>query len=701
MVLSCRPESTREPPPPCTDPLCRYQKAIEEGKKALDAFDPERAEIQFSYALTTARGDPSLADPKNLCIASYGLLLSYTQLFFLHVNSLLGGLISAVASGNLGSLIPQQASYSADLLDYLENFYRGNFARSLEGISRTAQEVYSLADCEFQWEAGIPFRLLSNEPFSKVQQNPRVFGIEIRVGKRWDAVEARLLHFFSEFLQGVFGYILAHSLEFDRNQWTQIPILGQDLKFIVECFLGSSTYYRTPIQGTLEVIAGSTDPNGIVDATNECIFKQLGPYLFPVYIFRRLGFIIGDNPKTLARHPRRWDEFMGDVDNHFANALSTLTDLFPALSARSLRHAANPVRADILKEFAFVYDDSQLDGIVNGGDSLSLGIVDVLLKVTPEYDPNLSTLAKTILSTLSISIQDDSVVKTIQKVLETLRDQFRAVDDPGISPELFRIQDLTPVLRIFSVFLPSGANITPPDALALSFKDFFTQPVPLRELAPYWEAITSLSHPDTEVNEFVIEAEFYPTIPTEVANSLGGVTEPLYELFIAPLYNFPFTLYTYPQDVTHFRTRYEALDLSQGVQTPLPRISYNPPLTLPVPTSRDCFAPRVTEIINTLNRLGRALTSPNPNLGAILVYVLFSWAFDFFHYYILFQDPSFHGLIWVKTLALPEPACIPALETNEFQPANLYTLHRTMIGYYHWFRPIVDTIFDLIGQFSG
>lgn len=709
ILLACRPESTREPPPPCSDFPCRYRKAVEEGQKALDAFDPVRAEKNFSDALTAARQDPSLGS-KALCTAHYGLLLSYTQLFFLHMNSFLGGIVNIIANGNLGSLVPQQVSFSADLFDYIENFYRGSFARSLEGISRTAQEIYTIPDCEYNWEAGVPFRLISSDPFSTIQMNPKAFGIELRIGKRWDIVEARLLHAFSELLQAVFGYILAHSFEFDRNQWTQIPILGQDLKFIAECFLRSSPSYNTPISDTFERLAGSKNPNGIVDTTNECIFKQLGPYLFPIYLFRRLGFIIGDNPKTLARHPRRWDEFMPDVDNHFANALSTLTDLFPALSARSLRYAASPNRADILREFAFVFDDrtplggegnpDQPDGVIDKGDTFSLGVVDVLVKVTPVYDPNISTLAKTVLTSFSIPIQNELAVTTLQTLLETLRDQFRAVDDPGVSFSLLRIVDFTPILGIFSVFVPED-KLTPPDALALSFKDFFTQPVALRDLAPYWEAITSLSHPDTEVNEFVIEAEFYPTIPTEVISSLGGVTEPLYQLFVAPLYAFPFTLYTYPQDSTHFRTSYEYLDLSQGVQTPLPRISYNPPLSLPIPTPQDCFAPRVTEIINTLDRLGKALNSSDPNLGAILVYVLFSWAFDFFHYYILFQDPSFHRLLWVKTTGLSVPSCNLTLETTDFQPANLYTLHRTMIGYYHWFRPIVDAIFDLIGQFSG
>lgn len=710
LVLSCRPDSFREPPPPCSDAPCQFNKAIEEARRALDNFSPVQAEDNFRRALTIATENPSLGSGA-LCTAQYGLLLSYTQLLFLHLNSFLGGIVDLLSSGDLGSLVPQQSSFRADLLDYLENFYLGNFSRALEGIARVGGEVLKLSECEYTWEPGIPFRLLTNDPFSRIQNDPKAFGIELRVGKRWDGVEARLLVAFSEFLQGIFGYLLAHSFDFDRNQWTQIPILGQDLKFIAECFLGSSTFMNQNIEPTLELLAGSPsrNQNRIVDTVNECIIKQLGPYLFPIYFFRRLGFIVGDNPQTLARHPRRWGGFMPQVDNHFAQAFSALTDLFPALSTRSLRYASSPVRSDILREFALVFEDrtplggtgnpDDPDGVVNRGDSFSLGIVDILVKVTPVYNPDYSTLAKTLLTSFSLPIQDELSVTTVKTILETLRDQFYAVDDPGVATTLLRVVDFTPILHTLQVFFPSGSSITPPNALAFNFTRFFTDPVPLRELTPYWEAITSLSQLDHEVNEFIIEAEFYPTVPSEVASALGGTTVPVYNLFISPLYEFPFTYYAFPQDRSHFRTQYEYLDLSQGVQTPLPRISFTP--TPPTPVTHDCYAPRATEIISTITRLSQAMSSPNPNLGLILAYLIFSWAFDFYHYYFLFQDPSFHGLLWVNTSQLPVPACNPAQETTDFQPANLYTLHRTMIGYYHWFRPVVDNIFSLIAQLSG
>lgn len=674
------------PPPPCSDITCRYATAISEADLKLADFGGVNAANVYEQAYNIAQAsltDTTLAAPLDTCRPLYGQLLGHTQEILKVINGPLAAAIDAfLALGDNGNnsggglfkaglaLAKLRAAQDSGLFEFdlgrsILNFYDANFREHMERIVEIGAELETMPDCvflanadaapnQFQ-EPGVPFRLLTNDSIAEtLANNPDALALELRWGQRWDLVEARFLVLLTELARGLLFYVIGHDISVDDQQMAQALLFAQRLVLnVIECQTAGSLFFGEAIDPEVEqsVPADERGPvDGEVDSAAECQAwannRDLEAQAFS-NILRDLGFL-GDNPKTLARHQilddagevvtaqSRWNVYMLDVDNRLANAFRNASPIFSDMIVRTVRHGADANQSARLQEYALAFDDVNGSGAVDVGDLISLDIESVKIAISDSLAESLGfgdaegleQAVELALSTfLQLRVSSDDLVTSIQAVVDNLAAQFSAVEDASITPEPFRISDLQPILAATSLFGDDAI----PDALQLNFTEFLREgtnsPKPLREMLPYWEAVTRFNTQGQMewINQFIIEEE---VAPGEVT---GGFS------------------WRVSGDTGHFRAGgYTALDPTIGIQ-PVGDAA------VPVPGAN----------------IPADFWSPEDNGGATLLY-------------LYFQDPSFGGLVQTKTAGLANVDPHPG-DSNTFVTPDLWQLHRAMIAYLRWF----------------
>jgi len=660
-------------PPSCAErPHCNYATKLTDATEFLRDFRAEGASNLYEEALAIA--DAQLAqDPDderfNRCDPLYGMLMGRTQELLEPINNTIEtaldvGLLDALTGGAgglfapSGTFFPTQA-FSQDLLQLLENSWDANFQRAIDEIRRLSDEILAEDEvCVFQpgqlapvtdpetdgelLPQGVTFRLGNNtSPEELAQNEPNGLAIDIQIGQRWDEVELRLLRFLIEFADGLAKFVFAHDGTLDADQLTQLEGFAEVANAQLQCTLGSSRFF-------------SDEEISTVDECLAAVDAQAGDVLICPTDIRRCGFLVGDNPNTLARGDT-WNTKINAVDNHLGDGFAAVSTLFPTMVSRTVRHGNVRNLLAVLEEYAIRYVDNNDDGVVNEGDVIGLDLVGVdfhfppalrqvladALGVDPEnLDQAIENLISVALPLLQLSVESDQFVDTIERLVVDLRDQFRAVDDASLNPDRIRFAAaIQPLLNASGLF---DTSTVLPDALELDLAAFFIDPVPLRELLPYWEGVfdtffASETTPGQWVNHFIVETE----IP------VGAELE---------------TRWQVTGDTGHFDPNgYLAFDpVADGVNATDP----NATLSREIPGAdipSDCMTP--------------------DDFGNVP--------------YFFWQDPTFNDAVFVNTRPLSPPCGAPG-ETQSFQPGTLYTVHRLGIAYLDWFSRNF-TLLQLIG----
>lgn len=673
----------KDPPPPCSTPACQYDKRIREGDDALREFQGDRAVAVYTEALKIAENPRNAEVRLDRCRPVYGSLLGHTQSFLSVFNKAAESLVNVASRNGLfapeTAMFPQASGSVIDLGEFIANYYIGNFRASLEGISDMASRLITDPTlngergpaCIFEFEDGVPFRLGNNNDIEELRlRQPNAIAAELRVGKRWDAVEARAFKWMADGLTGFLYYWMAHSIEINDQQFAQLAgrITKDFIDPILVCYDGSSRYFGQPISQADENEAGSSFVDGIVNTVDECLF--LTPTLDYEFteIIRSLGWLIGDNPRTLAAAPQRWDIYMPQAPARAAAAWGSLQPIFETMVLRTARHGGEISAGDRLREYAIIFDDRGSLGVVDQGDTIGLGVGSVKLKIPASFASETTTIeqgAELLLgSLLQFQVSRDEIVTTLVSLFTKIAAQHRAVTDPTAESPRLDLSEIAPLLSATSFF---GSD-APPSGVAVNWTAFYTEPVSARSLFPWWQAVPSSTWSDTMVNEFIIEEELPP----------GAVTDRTGR-------SFPWmtTRAVAGQDNAHFAAGgYVAFD--PAVDTTWPTVAI-PGIRIPA----DCLYPEdqpddpFTSLIDSLGLLRSAQ-------GQLYVYL---------------QDPSLHGFLEVDTSQLGgqrfDDGCVPPgtpWETSTYEPANHYAFHRAGVAWWRWFVTNFD-ILELINQF--
>lgn len=673
----------KDPPPPCSTATCQYDKRMREGEGALRDFQGDRAVAVYGEALAIAE-NPRNADARlDRCRPIYGSLLGHTQSFLSVFNKAAESLVNVASRGGVlapgAGLSPTAGASVIDIGEFIANYYIGNFRTSLDGISELAGRLVteptlngtSGPACVFEFEGGVPFRLGNNNSIEELRRRqPSAVAAELRVGARWDAVEARALKWLADGLTGFLFYWMAHSIEINDQQFAQLAgrITKDLIDPILACYNGGSKYFGQPIAQDDERAAGSGFVDGIVNTVDECLYvTPTLDYEF-TEIIRSLGWLVGDNPRTFAAAPVRWDRYMPEAPVRAAAAWGSLQPIFETMVLRSARHGREISSGERMREYAIVFDDRGGLGVVDQGDTIGIGVRSVALKIPASFADQTTTIeqgAQLLLgSLLQFQVSRDEIITTLVSLFTKIAAQHRAVTDPATTSPRLDLSEIAPLLSATSFF---GAD-APPSGVAVNWTAFYSEPVSARSLFPWWQAVPSSTWSETFVNEFVIEEEMPP----------GAVTDRTGR-------GFPWmiTRAVAGQDNEHFAAGgYVAFD--PAVDTTWP--------TAGIPGTRipaDCLYPEdqpADPFTNLIDSLG-LLRSAQGQL------------------YFYMQDPSLHGLLEVDTSQLGgqrfDDGCVPPgapWETSTYEPANLYSFHRAGVAWWRWFVTNFD-ILELINQF--
>lgn len=678
LLAACSIE--RDPEPGCNDAGCLYNKALESGHGMLDDFQGRRAVELYTQAIDLAL-NPNNADFElDLCQPTYGRMLGSTQQFISVFNLLIENVVNLVGLAAAPGLQPMTTRYAVDLGEFITNYYIANFRGPLERIATDAAAL--LEDprlngergvaCVFEFGAGVPFRLGNNDPLPKLRRDkPGAVAVELRIGERWDAAEARLLRFLADGVSGFLFYWMAHSIELNSDQIAQL--IGRVTKDVLDpvlaCFDATSPQYGNLIDEADERAAGTENPDGVVNTVNECLY--LTPTLEYEFteILRSFGWLAGDNPRTLARASDRWDVYMPEAPRRAASAWGALEFWFDSLVERVARHGNEPRASLLMESYAIFYDDREFDGIVNRGDSIGLNVVGLGLKLPESFGDTeqISDSIRLLLTGfLRFEISQTELVDLLETLFRKVAVQHRAAYDPEAETEQLRLTELTPLVATTGFF---GADAIP-DGIAVNFTAFYTDPVPFRDFFPYWEATGSTTWSQSIVNEFIIEEE----MPGGVVRGSSGKR-----------FNWMITRPTGMPDVAHFATTYTALDPEED--------AFNPTVPVPsdgIPLPADCLIAedQGEDFIASLIDSTGLLYAPRGML------------------YFYMQDPSFNGFLEVNSDLLigtldRAPGCaLPGApwQTSSYQPANLWSFHVAGVAIWRWFISNFDFA-DLLASF--
>ena len=703
-LVACEPKfDCRKTPsiPECQyeEPAVIAQKYNNEGRLYISTFNEDAYE-QFDLLrkfYDKQLGTEDELDRQHLCDAEYGKLIASFQDVFRRINVMVGDVGATLINDLGGSAFGAGPGYSPALSalgaarDFLparqdiigdkpqdlgDSISLGldNIGDPLERMVTAATEIEQMPDCEFvmgpeslgesvsedqiKAEQGyynfVPLRLLANQ---ELRATTLPIALELRLGDRWDGVEARALGSVANLVTAMFHFVSAHKIEMRTDIYQIANAVGLDLSGVVACFSERGAWYGLPA-GDFD-----TDDNGYLSTTEECTAYYASFDLYLPDLARKLVFLFADNPGFFAQHETRWTEYFPDVDNRMATATTELDGMFDAMAARVNVHPT-----DVEQERFFVYyKDSNEDGRVGIQDKVGIKLQGLKLKLPEKWVTEigfgsveeLEDIIMQFADILIVSMPSDSIVDDARLVLRKASDSYRAVDDPNVEYSYIRLRDVQGLLYTSGLF----TEVPPPDVLGLDLGAYFRSPKALRDFMPYWEVVQDS---ETPRNEWIVETEAVMSTYVNSGRAVNGQVRPWERV----------------GDSDHFRYQYEATDSTVAELLGCGSTQYigmyadlNPNI---VPDAYYCSASIASDVPRDC--LGPTLATADSPLEYIM--------------YIYFRDPSFNGMVLTDT---------STLDANETQyedisgrcysedlngagliPATNYTFHRAMVAFTVW-----------------
>ncbi len=364
--------------------------------------------------------------------------------------------------------------------------------------------------------------------------------IELRLGPLFDEAEIRTFTFYTTLLQGILYFIVAHDLTFtlDLTRFARVlspfsesisqlganiaSMLGIDTGACIIPFSdgtsiqfnqGYSYIVTTPTTNPLSPVPGFTYnlPTTISDyPENARLLSEITPdncsyvltwgtegSISSLYsVLRNLAFFFDQNPKFLAKNisedDDRWDKFFPRVDNVLGESFSQISGLFDALVRRAIGidKSSRYTEADLNNFLIYVKDQDPMD-VLGNGDTLGISLGDspedrifIHIYDDPAENDKLKNTIITAINFLRISTTDEQI-QALEKLFTDLRDNFLAVDNPGLEYEPFNLTDLN-VLLDMTIVLRGRI----PDVIKIDIPKYFINPKPLRDYFPYWYKYT-------------------------------------------------------------------------------------------------------------------------------------------------------------------------------------------------------------------
>ncbi len=380
--------------------------------------------------------------------------------------------------------------------------------------------------------------------------------IEVRLGPLFDEAEVRTFTFFSTLLQGILYFVVSHDLTFSLDLTRIARVLSPFSETISQlggnitsllgiktgaCIIpfsdGTSIQYN---QGYAYIITSPTSnplfpkpgftynlPLTVGDyPKNARLLSEITPsncnFLFTwgtegsissLYsVLRKLAFFFDENKLFLAKSKERWNKYFPRVDNVLGESFSQISGLFDALIRRSkgIYKSKKYTTADLENFFIYV-KESQPDGVLGNGDMIGISFgdnpadrFDIHISKNEATNQKIKNLIPTIANLLKISTTDQQI-QALQKLFTDLRDNFLAVDNPGLKYEPFNLTDFNVLLDMTGILHGSI-----PDVIKIDIPKYFKNPKPLRDYLPFWYKYsdpTFIFAHDFQV-EFLIETEW-------------------------------------------------------------------------------------------------------------------------------------------------------------------------------------------------
>lgn len=378
--------------------------------------------------------------------------------------------------------------------------------------------------CRFYLPEGFPVQLGRNGSeiyFSAV------------LGDEWDTAPARVLLAGIESAQAAIDLILSH----------RFTLLDDDLDQTVAALLESLPGQSLTAPGTSWVT-----------------------------LARSLGAVFDINPLFL-------DFSLNEADRGRMTRVDD--DIEAAVSAIYLRDDADGESGLFIDLLAAARDDTTVtdnvfglrddgDGKFGIGDSLLFGIHSLTIGslVAPNLDdvdlstPPVSLYNLTIAGRIEIKLEPglgdvDAALRNFQQMLEIMRRQMIAVDDPEAEWQRLGLAELNGILTAIDPLAPGLPPI--PETIELDLRAYLQNPVAFRSLAPYWydhdDDINTPDHwmieaesawPTTEAYVETVDAEHFPNMfvfDTLLQSNLNDATG-------SP----PITSFRRPKSPSHCRT---------------------------------------------------------------------------------------------------------------------------------------------------
>lgn len=510
----------------CRGPIT--QETLRSQREAIDNFHGRNA-VEIVEAFRAA--SVPLSDDDR-CEMAYIAMLGGLQEFLAQFNSLVGGPVNSLVGGFGGGApwvpvattsVGDEPSDAGELID---NFW-SNAEPWVKRVWENSKIVESIPECEFLADDtrpgfagnGVPFRLLTNKSIPIARASDEL-GLELRIGLRWDAVEARAFGGAMQLLAGTMHLILAHSYSFKLDPYLITSAVGIDLDSVVACMTDPGSWMNTPIPAGSEDADANGD--GQISDIDECFAVHLTPSLYLPVILRGLGgYFFGDNPGYFDDDGIRWEGFGGadeerwpiysvDIHKLYAGGLLELSGLFDAMLARANRFTID-TRAARLPDFALVYIDGRDPAKIGDSDTIGLRVVPEGVRIALPKSladsigldiADIETLAVTGLNSLNFTIPDDAFVDITENLMKDAAGALNDVDDLSKpASTLIHISDLGSLLAATGLFEP----VPIPDVLALDLTTAFRNRRPMGNWTPYSEII--FDYNGYPVNQWIIETE--------------------------------------------------------------------------------------------------------------------------------------------------------------------------------------------------
>lgn len=437
------------------NPLAEQEAIFAEGIQQLEAGNYQAARTSFNQLLDVTDYE---------CRANYGIVLAGVLDTAARIDEIADAL--ALTLGGAPGLQPQQ---NLDIVPLIRNVLKP-FEAFFEGINASLDRVIA-SGC----------RVTVPEGMSVEVGNPdSLIYFKARFGYEFDAAAARIG-------KSIFAAALA-SIRF---------VLSQDIEFDLDELAETVSVINQALRGTLELD---------VHQASQTVTQHTA-----IYALRSLGAIPERHPNLLALGDA---ERFAQVDNDLLAAIRAFYHRQNGVDTGLLATLVSEAKVDTNTTDNFLgYVDANSNAVVDNGDSIVIGLRELhMFGIFSQPSVNGGVWLN-----FNNGLGDiQAITAAIHEIAQTIGDQLAAVDNPNQAKRRLGLSEVNQIIENVLIF---NVLLTPlPQAVEFDFGAFFTQPLGLRELFPYW--IDDDNNSNTPA-AFLIEGESWVTSAAEPYVSFG------------------------------------------------------------------------------------------------------------------------------------------------------------------------------------